>query len=190
MTTGTTAAPYDIRRRPRLLRKGLKAAGTLAALAAAVLVARTVLIPWAYPLPGRPSLTGYWQGRIVYSPTDSRQVLLRIRYEENCSMACAMTGRAKVCGARRDTAGDLTGDVHTWSGRRFSVYPHLPPARGDIRIETMDGDWRGDEIRMRAKVEYYDAAGTWNSSQQPPAPKVFEMHRIDGGRFDAACAHG
>ncbi|MGW2684934.1 hypothetical protein ACWC6I_17470 [Streptomyces sp. NPDC001414] len=103
-----------------------------------MLVARTVLIPWAYPLPGRPSLTGCWQGRTVYSPTDSRQVLLRIRYEENCSM----TGRSKVCRAHRDTAGDLTGDVHTWSDRRFSVSPHLPPARGDIRIETMDGDWR------------------------------------------------
>ncbi|MEV7321994.1 hypothetical protein [Streptomyces sp. NPDC093970] len=173
-----------------LLRKGLRTVGVLAAMAAALLVARTALAPWAYPLPGRPSLTGYWQGRIVYSPTDSRQILLRIRYEENCSMACSMTGRVKVCGAGRNTAGDLTGDVHTWSGRRFSLYLHLPAARDDMRIQTLDGDWYGDAVRMRAKVDYYDAAGTWSSSQQPPAPGAFGMRRIDGGHFDAACASG
>ncbi|MEU6513021.1 hypothetical protein [Streptomyces sp. NPDC046978] len=193
MTTNTTE-PHGIRggagRRVRHRRRGLTTIAVLAAMAGALLVARTTLIPWAYPLPGQPRLTGYWEGRIAYSDTDSRQILLQMRYDENCSMACDMTGRIKVCGAGRNTEGDLAGDVHNWRGTRFTLNPYLPRSKGDVNIEKLDGDWSGDVVRMRAKVEFLDADGSWESSRQPSAPPAFEMRHINEGAFDAGCARG
>ncbi|MEU3979870.1 hypothetical protein AB0F77_07110 [Streptomyces sp. NPDC026672] len=85
-------------------------------------------------------------------------MLLDIRHDENCSMACDVTGRVKVCGAGDNTGGGLAGDVHDWRGNRLTLDPYLPKAKGEVNIETLDGDWNGEVIRMRAKVAFYDAA--------------------------------
>ncbi len=110
-----------------------------------------------------------------------------MRYDENCSMACDMTGRIKVCGAGRNTKGDLAGDVHNWRGSRFTLNPYLPRSKGDVNIEKLDGDWSGDVIRMRAKVEFLDADGSWESSRQPSAPPAFAMRHIDEGCSTRVC---
>lgn len=166
----------------------LTAVAGLAVLAVGLPVARTTLVPWAYPLPGQPRLTGYWQGRVAYTDTDSRQVLLQIRHDENCSMACDVTGRIKVCGSGANARGDLAGDVHDWRGSRFTLDPYLPRAEGEVNIDELHGEWHGDVIRMRAEVAKLDATGAWNSSRQPPPPPAFEMRHIDEADFESGCA--
>ncbi|MFF3563621.1 hypothetical protein ACFYXS_26575 [Streptomyces sp. NPDC002574] len=174
----------------RRRRKALTTVAALAVMGAGLLVARTALVPWAYPLPGQPRLTGYWQGSVAYADKDVRRVLLQIRHDENCSMACDMTGGIKVCGSGKETHGGLAGDVHNWRGSRFTLDPYLPRDKGDVNIETLDGEWDGEVIRMRARTEFIDASGTWGSSQQPPDPPAFEMRHIDEAAFEAGCAAG
>jgi hypothetical protein len=185
-TMATESAPDGRSTRP--WRRGVVGVIVLAALFGALFVARMLLAPWAFPMPGQPRLTGYWQGEIAYSKTDSRQVLLRLGYDENCSLACDMTGDIKICGAGKDRSDDLSGDVHNRRGTRFSLAPHLPRSKGDVNVEKLDGTWDGDRLRMRAKVALLDGEGVWHSDQQPPSPPEFAMHRTTQAAFEAACA--
>ncbi|MGW2550902.1 hypothetical protein [Streptomyces sp. NPDC001635] len=170
--------------------RGTVVVALLAALIAVVLALRTVFAPWAFPLPGQPRLTGYWQGEISYSKTDSRRILLRLNYNENCDSVCGMTGGMKVCGAGKDASGDVSGDVRNWRGTRFSVSPYLPRSKGDVNIEHIDGTWKGDELRMLARTAIIDSDGAWHSDQQRPDPPEFVMHRSSEAAFEAGCAKG
>ncbi|QXE33713.1 hypothetical protein KQY30_04860 [Streptomyces sp. GMY02] len=146
-----------------------------------------VLTPWDFPLPGKPQLTGYWQGEVSYTAEDKRRVVLHLVRDENCSMACDVTGQIKVCAAGKNTSGRFAGDIHNWSGSRFTLDLYLPRRDGDINMRTLNGTWEGDLVGMNAKIAVIDADGSWSSNHQIPDPPTFEMRRADEGVFQAAC---
>ncbi|MGW6740189.1 hypothetical protein ACWGDX_05460 [Streptomyces sp. NPDC055025] len=168
-------------------RRGTEGVGVLAALFGLLIVARMLLTPWDLPLPGKPRLTGYWQGEVSYTADDRRRLMLHLVHDNNCSLACDVTGEVKVCGAAEDTSGEFAGDVHNWSGSRFSLELYLPTRKADINMRELDGEWDGDLIRMKTEVDVIDADGTWSSNHQMPDPPMFEMRRAGEADFEAAC---
>ncbi|MFB7275009.1 hypothetical protein [Streptomyces sp. NPDC056244] len=181
----TTSGAYS--RRKSFRRRTIEGFAILAALFGLLILGRMVLTPWDFPLPGKPQLTGYWQGEVSYTAEDKRRLVLHLVRDENCSMACDVTGEIKVCAAGKDTSGRFAGDVHNWSGSRFSLNLHLPQRDGDINMRTLNGTWEGDLVRMNAKIAVIDADGTWSSNHQIPDPAVFEMRPADEAVFQAAC---
>ncbi|MYZ36786.1 MULTISPECIES: hypothetical protein [unclassified Streptomyces] len=175
------------RRKKSLRRRTIEGVAVLAALFGLLILARMLLTPWDFPLPGKPQLTGYWQGEVSYTADDKRRLMLHLVRDENCSMACDVTGEVKICGAEKDTSGDFAGDVHNWRGSRFSLNLYLPTRKADINMRKLDGEWEGDVVRMRSKVDVIDADGAWSSNRQIPDPPMFEMRRASETVFEAAC---
>ncbi|MGW2054424.1 hypothetical protein ACWCOZ_10960 [Streptomyces sp. NPDC001840] len=181
----TTSGAYS--RRKSFRRRTIEGFAILAALFGLLILGRMVLTPWDFPLPGKPQLTGYRQGEVSYTAEDKRRLVLHLVRDENCSMACDVTGEIKVCAAGKDTSGRFAGDVHSWSGSRFSLNLYLPQRDGDINMRTLNGTWEGDLVRMNAKIAVIDADGTWSSNHQIPDPPMFEMRPADEAVFQAAC---
>ncbi|MCW3816144.1 hypothetical protein ONA91_17005 [Micromonospora sp. DR5-3] len=151
-----------------------------------------LLNPWV-TVPGRPGLTGYWQGEVTVAPGDNRRVVLHLKGDppNRCQNCPDIDGEAKVCGATQHTTYDVWGDPLNFRGTRFSL--KIRPVReGPGRfLNRLDGEWDGDLIRADTEITVIDADGvarSTTSSDRPPDPPLrVELRRATAGDYRAAC---
>jgi hypothetical protein len=165
-------------------------ASLLAAVFVVPYVAHALLNPWAISLTGRPTLTGYWQGRVAFAPGDQRRVVLHVRSEPRtgrCPGCSPIDGAVQVCAGGRPMTYELTGTVHDRHARRFelSVSPGQTAGR---YLRWFDGTWPGGgQIDVSAMILVIDADGASRSDHQPTQPARFTMHRAAKAALTAAC---
>ncbi|TDC33439.1 hypothetical protein E1211_19180 [Micromonospora sp. 15K316] len=143
--------------------------------------------PWALSLPGRPALTGHWQGTVPYGPADDRRIVLRLDDDppsatDRCGDCPGMVGVAKVCTAGDAETYELWGDARNYRGTRFSLHTR-PEAEGPgPHLNELHGEWDGDLVRIRTSLTTLGADGTTIGSDSPPV--TFEMTRADEDDLD------
>ncbi|MFI7520735.1 hypothetical protein [Micromonospora globbae] len=146
--------------------------------------------PWALALPGKPALTGYWQGDVPYGSGDERHIVLHLTDDppsahDRCTTCPALSGTATVCAGDRAERYELWGNPLNYLGSRFSLHTRSEAEGPGPRLNELHGEWEGDVIRVRTSLTRLDAAGATVGSDSPPT--TFEMSRADEAAFDAAC---
>ncbi|MER7440723.1 hypothetical protein [Micromonospora avicenniae] len=143
--------------------------------------------PWALSLPGRPALTGYWQGTVPYGPSDDRRIVLHLTDDppsatDRCGDCPGMEGAAKVCDAGQIETYELWGDASNYRGTRFALHTR-PGADGPgPRLNELHGEWDGDLVRISTSLIVLKDDGAATGSDSPPV--TFEMTRADEKDFD------
>lgn len=174
------------RRRGRKLRPIVGIIGVLAVGYGLIYGSHWLLNPWV-SLPGRPALTGYWQGEVAVAPGDIRHLVVHLTGDppNRCTNCPEIDGTAEVCGAGQHTEYDVWGDPLNFRGTRFSL--KIRPVRdGPGRyLNRLDGERDGDLLRVETGITVVDVNGAarWtSSSDRPPEPPV----RLDLRRATAA----
>ncbi|MET8832758.1 hypothetical protein ABZV78_02405 [Micromonospora sp. NPDC004540] len=144
--------------------------------------------PWALALPGRPALTGYWQGVVAYGPGDDRRVVLHLTDDEpsatdRCGDCPDLRGGIKVCQAGRAETYEIWGDPLNYRGTRFSLHTRSEDDGPGQRLNELDGDWGGDLLRIRTSFTTLAADGTVAAGSGSPTAS-FDMTRADEADFD------
>ncbi|MFG3604469.1 hypothetical protein [Micromonospora chersina] len=151
-----------------------------------------LLNPWV-SLPGRPGLTGYWQGDVAVAPDDNRHLVLHLKGDppSRCSNCPDIDGTAEVCGGGQHTEYDVWGDPLNFRGTRFAL--KIRPVRdGPGRyLNRLDGERDGDLLRIEVGITIVDADGVARSStssdQAPEPPLLLELRRATAADYRAAC---
>ncbi|MET8908918.1 hypothetical protein [Micromonospora sp. NPDC004551] len=151
-----------------------------------------LLNPWV-SLPGRPGLTGYWQGDVTVAPGDKRHLVLHLKGDppSRCSNCPDIDGTAEVCGAGQHTEYDVWGDPLNFRGTRFAL--KIRPVRdGPGRyLNRLDGERDGDVLTVETGVTVVDADGvarSTTSSDRPSEPPLrLELRRATAADYRAAC---
>jgi hypothetical protein len=153
-------------------------------------VGHALLNPWAISLTGQPTLTGYWQGEVVFAPGDQRRVVIDLRSDPGrggCPDCSPIDGDLRVCARARPMTYRFTGKVQGRHARRFSLSV-TPGDRAGIYLRWLDGEWAGgDQIGLTATLVVRDADGAIRSDHQPAQPARFTMRRGNKANFTATC---
>jgi hypothetical protein len=184
--------PSRRRKRRRQLLPFVGMIGVLAVGFGIVYGSHWLLNPWV-SLPGRPGLTGYWQGEVAVAPGDNRRVVLHLKGDPSsrCSTCPDIAGEAKVCGATQNTTYEVWGDPLNFRGTRFSLKVR-PVREGPGRfLNRLDGEWDGDLLKAETGITVIDADGaarwTTSSDRPPDPPPRLELLRATAGDYRAAC---
>ncbi|MEV0156160.1 hypothetical protein AB0H57_20865 [Micromonospora sp. NPDC050686] len=152
-----------------------------------------VLNPWV-SAPGRPGLTGYWQGEVSMADGDERILVLHLvgdPPDQKCYNCPDIDGAAKVCGAGQRTVYEVWGDPENFRGTRFSVKTRPERHEPGLFLNYLKGEWDGDLLRLDATITKIDPDGVARSSigdDHPPAPPVrVELRRATKADYRAAC---
>jgi hypothetical protein len=144
--------------------------------------------PWALALPGKPALTGYWQGELSFAPGDNRRIFLNLTSDPSngrCAHCSTIHGEAKVCGAAQDMTYEVWGDPLNYRGTRFSVHTGTAADGPGSYFDMLDGEWDGDLLTMSTSITVRDADGWGHLSDA--SDQRFEMRRASNVAFDGAC---
>ena len=152
------------------------------------------LNPWSMSLPGRATLTGHWQGEVIYGPDDNRRIVLEQTYSGG--RGSNIGGKAKVCGTQ-NAAYQVFGDTHDYSGSRFTLDPSWLEDKPGLYLNDLEGEWDGDLLRFHGALTLVHPDGSTRSSSTTTAggtvitsedPQVrFEMRRSTSDDYDSAC---
>ncbi|MFI6267102.1 hypothetical protein [Micromonospora sp. NPDC051006] len=143
--------------------------------------------PWALALPGKPALTGYWQGVVPYGPGDERRIVLHLADDQpsatdRCGDCPDLQGAFKVCHGPEVERYEVWGDPSNYLGTRFSLHTRPDVERSGPRLNEFDGDWDADLLRIRTSLTTFAADGVLAGSGSPTAS--FEMTRAGEADFD------
>lgn len=140
--------------------------------------------PWASPLTGQPTLTGYWEGKVSLSPGNDRQFVLQLKSAKG---KLDISGDGKTCGAAGAATYEVWGDVLNYRGTRFTLHMRLWKEATGLRLSGLDGVWDGDVLKIWAESAAIDPDGAHRSNHQPADPPPFEMRRVSKATFETAC---
>jgi hypothetical protein len=155
---------------------------------------RWAMNPWSMSLPGRATLTGYWQGEVAYAPGDNRRIVLDLTSVGRRRISIG--GNAKVCGAQ-NVSYQIHGDTHNYGGSLFKLNPRWPDNDPGVYLSNLEGEWGGDLLRFRGELVTVNsdrsivttgtisADGTVTTSEWPEVR--FEMRRSNSEEYDSAC---
>jgi hypothetical protein len=161
-----------------------------------------LVAPWAYPLFGRPTLTGHWLGTFttpsgihfaLYLEVD-RSFLTGGSSERNGEL---FNGHGRWCDdrGRRAENNVLSGSVPMFAGYHGTVGPvrmHLepatPPAIGLIPA-NLHGQWHLDTLTLYPDLAYWTADGYQSSTANPDQnqPITVNLRKAEVDAFELAC---
>jgi hypothetical protein len=159
--------------------------------------------PWAYPIIGRPTLTGQWFGTFT-TPTGKR-FALDLELERSFLTAQSsrfsgnhFNGKGRWCDdrGRRSDNNVIAASAPMFSGYgatldRVSIHldPPTPPPLGLVPV-NLRGQWRGKTLTLTSDLPYWTGRGyrtsTADPDQNPPA--AITLSKADGLAFESACA--
>lgn len=142
--------------------------------------------PWASPLTGKPTLTGYWEGKVSFASGDDRQFVLQLSNTDRGKID--IEGVGKTCGAVGAATYEVWGDALNYRGTRFTLRIRLSKEAPGLRLSGLDGVWDGgDVLKVFAGSTAVDPDGAYRSNHQPADPPPFEMRRVSKATFETAC---
>ncbi|MFI7604216.1 hypothetical protein ACIBTV_03745 [Micromonospora sp. NPDC049366] len=144
--------------------------------------------PWALALPGKPALTGYWQGVVPYGPGDDRPVVLRLDDDEpsatdRCGDCPDLSGGLKVCRAGQVEQYEVWGDAVNYLGTRFRLHTRPDTESAGPRLNGFDGDWDRDRLTIRTSFTNLGADGAVVAGSGEPTVE-FALTRAGEADFD------
>ncbi|GAA5196319.1 hypothetical protein GCM10023322_64960 [Rugosimonospora acidiphila] len=162
--------------------------GVIALIVIFTNTARAVFDPWSVTLLGHRALIGYWAGDAAFAPGDVRHVSLHLHYRGgDCEDCSKIEGDAHLCGTAYDMPYRLDGDTKDYHGTRFTLSALVGRHEPGVHLDTLDGEWHGDVLRVRPSLWRIDPDEGAHSDDQPADPPPFDLRRVAKSDFRTTC---
>lgn len=177
----------------------------LVILAVALVLGFNVLErPWAYPLFGRPTLTGNWVG--TFTTPSGRHFALYLELESNPFTGPGSSelrgdlfdGRAYWCDdhGRHVENSPMSGSLPMFSGYTGIVGPiaiHIEPEKTSplgLWPANLSGEWRLDTLTLAPNLVIWTGSGMQSSSNDPDQtqPITISLKKAELDVYRSACA--
>jgi hypothetical protein len=158
--------------------------------------------PWAYPLFGRPTLTGHWLGTFTTPSGVHFTLYLEVDHSLLTSGSSRMNGElfnghGRWCDDRGRRAEDnlMSGSVPMFAGYRGSIEPvrmHLEPVTPlpvGLVPANLHGQWHLDTLTLIPDLAYWTGKGYQTSSANPDQnrPITVNLRKAEVEAFELLC---